>query len=61
MAEIQFRSNVSGVLRFGCGTCVDIQSDSAVYDSLLALIPQYRAIVRRFPSHSARRQRRARS
>jgi len=46
MAAKRFNMPVAGRLRYGCGTVVQINSDSATYQTLLDLLPRYRSLVR---------------
>ena len=48
VAKRRFRKPVRGILRFRCGTCVEIPFSEDTYRFLKAQIPQYRKTVARF-------------
>lgn len=46
LAERKYRTHVSAVMRYGCGTTVPVLADSDLFRELLALLPEYRRVSR---------------
>lgn len=51
LAHRKYRAEVRGVMRYGCGRTVEVEPDGLLYRELVARVPEYRRIARKFRIH----------
>jgi hypothetical protein len=51
LAHRKYRADVRGVMRYGCGRTFEVEPDALLYRELVARVPEYRRVARKFRIH----------